>query len=212
MWNTALRTGNPRLSLRRRARVLAIAIIVLALPSWAEPPPARLTLQDRLVAEAERHLGKPYVFGGRDGRRGCGGRCLPGIDCQSLVVFAFERVLGTPWRRFSGYPSVSIRRGELGRPVRGLNRVLRDEVRPALLKKGDVRFFLLEDFNLEADPALLVRDGRRYGTWHVGLVHGVEGGQVSVIHARPGDRVVIEPLESVMFDGLVALRLPRAGL
>ncbi|MGC4122450.1 MAG: hypothetical protein QM765_49305 [Myxococcales bacterium] len=68
--------------------------------------------------------------------------------------------------------------------------------------------FLLEGYNLAADTPLLTRGEAQYGVWHTALVHSVEEGQVRVIHAKPGDRVVIEPLDAITFDGLFALRLP----
>jgi hypothetical protein len=170
------------------------------------------TTAERIVLAAERYLGREYVFGGRDGRNGCREgrrrvRCLDGIDCQSLIFFAFESVTGRPWTRFSVQPSVSIRRGELGRPVAGLDGVRRTALRPELLLRGDVLFFLLEGYNLDADVPLLVVESERYGTWHTGIVHCRDGATVRVIHARPGDRVVIEPLDAIAFDALFAVRL-----
>lgn len=167
----------------------------------------------RVVEAAERWLGTEYVLGGRAGRRGCRRdgrrvRCPDGVDCQSLIFFAYEEVFGVPWTRFSVMPSVSVRRRRLGRPAPGLGGVLRSALKPDRLRPGDVLFFLAEGYNLEADSPLLVQDGLRYGVWHTGLVHHVEGGQVFVIHARPGDEVVIQPLDDVWFDGLYVLRKP----
>ena len=203
----------------RRAHNVAISLIGLAFlaapASLAQERRASRTVGERIVRAAEQYLGKPYVFGGRDGRRGCvrAGkrvRCAQGIDCQSLIFFAYEQVLGTRWTRFSVFPSVSVQRRELGRPVDGLAGVLAADADTARLRAGDVLFFLLEDYNLEADPALLVKDGRSYGTWHTGLVHSRDGVQVKVIHAKPGDKVLIEPLEAVEFDGLFVMRWPPA--
>lgn len=81
--------------------------------------------QQELIAAAEKHLGKPYVFGGRDGRLGC------------------------------------------------------------------------------------LRGGKRYGVWHTGLVHRVEGRQAFVIHAKPGDKVRIEALAEIEFQALYVLRVPE---
>lgn len=196
------------------------ALLGLLLFGGAPPAPARpaaakatATVQDRVVAAAERHLGKPYFFGGRDGRPGCRGvrRCPAGIDCQSLLFFAFEEVFGRRWTRYSVMPSVSAERGELGQPVPGLAGVLRAALRPDDLHKGDVLFFLAEGYNLEADRPLLERDGLRYGVWHTGLVHAVRAGAVDVIHARPGDRVLVQPLPEIFFDALYVLRLPTGA-
>ncbi len=205
--------------MRKHAQpLMALTVGLLLLPGLdsaaqgRQPAPKR-TVGERIVRAAERHLGKGYVFGGRDGRPGCVRtgkrvRCASGIDCQSLIFFAYEQVLGTRWTRFSVFPSVSVRRQELGRPVPGLAGVLAAEVDPGLLRAGDVLFFLLEDYNLDADPALLVKDGRSYGTWHTGLVHSNGPAGVKVIHAKPGDEVTIEPLGAIEYDGLFVVRWP----
>jgi len=106
-------------------------------------------------------------------------------------------------------PSENVKRRELGAPVEGLDGVLRDELDRALLKKGDVLFFLWEGWNLDADPPLHVSKDKRYGTWHTGLVHGRKDGKVQVIHAKPGEKVLIEPIDEISFDALFAVRLAR---
>jgi len=161
---------------------------------------------------AETYLGQPYVFGGRAGRPGCREgkrrvRCPGGIDCQSLIFFSYETVLGRAWTRYSVLPSVSIQRGELGQPVAGLAGVLRDDVDHTLLRRGDVLFFLLDGYNLDADKPLFEHGQAKYGTWHTGLVHCNDGSAVHVIHAKPGDQVTIEPLAAIAFDALYVVRL-----
>jgi len=179
----------------------------------AQKPAPRPSVGERVVAAAESHLGAPYVFGGRDARRGCRRhgkrvRCQPGIDCQSLIFFAYEKVCGRPWTAFSVMPSISVKRRELGDPVPGLDGVLREELDAAKLQPGDVLFFLLTDYNLDVDPPLLERDGKRYGVWHTGLFHGTAGEAHNVIHAKPGEKVVIEPIENIGFDALYVMRAP----
>jgi len=186
--------------------------------AWAQgpstpPSPPTESVQDQIIRAAEKHLGKSYVMGGRDGRAGCLDgkrrvRCPQGIDCLSLIYFAYQDVLGTPWRKFSVVPSVLLERRELGAPVPGVEGVLRQDLDPAKLRKGDVLFFLLRDYNLGADVPLLVRGEDRYGVWHTGLVYSVESGQAKVLHAKPGFEVRIDRLEDVLFDGVIALRLP----
>ncbi len=189
--------------------VLALALSALS-PRGAPPGVGHVTAQDRIVAAAEAYLGKPYVFGGRDGRPGCGRRrCNQGIDCLGLIFFAFEKALGIPWRRFSVTPSVLIRHRQLGVPVNGLNRVLTADLDRSLLRKGDVLLFLERD-GVETDKPALVRGGDAYYVWHTALVDSAVDGRVLVIEAKPGDHVVIEPLDAVPFDALIALRLPPA--
>lgn len=184
---------------------LTVFLVLLASPAAAEEP----RVQDRLIAAARTMLGKPYVFGGRDGRPGCRGvkACAPGIDCQSLIFFAFEKVFAKHWTKFSVMPSLSVQRKELGTPVPGLDGVLRAELDPKKLQKGDVLFFMLPNYNLQADAPLLERDGVKYGVWHTALVHDVGGAAPGVIHAKPGAEVVVEPLSALSFDAVMVLRL-----
>lgn len=190
-------------------RLCLIPLLLLAFPaSYAQEP----TVQDKIIAEAEKYLGEPYVFGGRDGRPGClrdgkRVRCPAGIDCQSLIFFAYQKVLKTKWTRYSVMPSVCVRRNQLGRPVRGLDGVLRADLDKSKLKKGDVLFFMIKDYNLDADRPLWVKGPDKYGVWHTGLIHGRKDKQVRVIHAKPGDKVLIEPLDDVEFDALFVVRL-----
>jgi len=176
--------------------------------------PARPTVGARLVTVAEGMLGKPYVFGGRDGRDGCRRhrrpiRCQPGIDCQSLIFFAYEKVCGRPWTSFSVMPARSAARGELGKPVPFLTGVLREEVDETRLQPGDVLFFLMQDYNLRVDRGFVLEGNKRYGTWHTGMLHSVEAGKARVIHAKPGERVLIEPLQRIDYDALYVLRWPE---
>ncbi|HCF59568.1 MAG TPA: hypothetical protein DFS52_16435 [Myxococcales bacterium] len=209
---------------RRTAALAAlIALLLPILAFGAEPaavaPPADAatqakTLQQRIIEAAEDHLGKPYFFGGRDGRTGCRGvkRCPEGIDCQSLIFFAYEKVLGKRWGSFSVFPSISVKRRELGDPVPGLSGVLREDLEMKLLQTGDVLFFMIAGWNLAADPSIYEKDGVQYGVWHTGMVHENRDGEAMVIHARPGDRVVIQPLSEITFEALYVLRLPYTQL
>ena len=189
-------------------RLLLIAVLLLAIPaSHAQ----ETTVPDKIIAAAEKYLGKPYVFGGRDGRPGCRRdnkrvRCAEGIDCQSLIFFAYEKVLKTKWTSYSVMPSVCVRRNQLGRPVPGLDGVLRSDLDHGKLKKGDVLFFLWKNYNLETDRPLWVKGDDKYGVWHTGLIHGRKDKKVRAIHAKPGDKVLIEPLDNIEFDALFVVR------
>lgn len=186
--------------------MLAPLLLTFLVPS---APPSR---PDRIVAAAETFLGQPYVFGGRAGRSGCRSegrrvRCQEGIDCQSLIFFAYEKVVGTHWTKFSVMPSQSVKNQRLGRPVPGLDGVLAGKLDRTKLRTGDVLFFLLPEYNLDADPALWTHEGMPYGVWHTALVHHAQDHDVRVIHAKPGAEVVIEPLDAIHFEALFVLRL-----
>jgi hypothetical protein len=196
----------------KRLFFIPVLLLVCAASSAQEKTVQDRSLQDRIISAAEKYLGQPYVFGGRDGRRGClrGGwrvRCPEGIDCQSLIFFAYEQALKTKWTGYSVMPSVCVRRNQLGRPVRGLDGVLRADLNKNKLEKGDVLFFLLKNYNLDADRPLWTRGEDRYGVWHTGMIHGRKDEQVRVIHAKPGDQVLIEPLDDIEFDALFVVRL-----
>jgi len=119
-----------------------------------------------------------------------------------LIFFAYEKVLGRHWTRYSVMPSINVREKQLGAPVPGLDGVLAAKVDHGKLQKGDVLFFLQRDDNLDADEPLLVRGDDRYGVWHTGLVHSVRDGKARVIHAKPGAEVLVEALDAISFDGL----------
>ncbi len=169
------------------------------------------TVQDRIVSAAEKYLGKEYVFGGRDGQKRCrenGKRvaCLHGIDCLSLLYFAYEDVFGTRWWTFPVVSSKLIEGEYFGKPVPGLNGVLRDKLDTGKLHKGDILFFMIEDYNLENDKPMLVEGRKKFGVWHTGIVHHVDNGRVVVIHAKPGAKVTIEPLDDISFEAVYVVR------
>jgi cell wall-associated NlpC family hydrolase len=178
----------------------------------AQAPKASATALAVLKA-AEAYLGQPYVFGGRLRKRACrsaGQRvaCAPGIDCLSLLFFAFEEVVGRPWWRYSVTPTVLVEQGHLGKPVAGMNGILASELDTTRLLPGDILFFLMEGYNLEADGPLLSRDSKRYGTWHTGLFYGLKADTPQVLHAAPGDQVLIGPLSAIPFDAIYVMRVP----
>jgi len=165
-----------------------------------------------ILHAAEEYKGENYVFGGRLGKRGCrrNGKpiqCRPGIDCQSLLFFAHEKVLGTRWWDFSVMPTVTVKNAELGKPVLGLDGVLRQDLDPTLLAPGDVLFFLFEDYNLDVDGPLLVDGEQKYGTWHTGFFYGFHDGEYQVLHAAPGATVQVQSMDSIAFDALFAVRM-----
>ena len=165
-----------------------------------------------ILTAAEAYRGEDYVFGGRLGKRGCRRngkpvRCREGIDCQSLIFFAFEDVGEKRWWDYSVMPTINVKRGELGQPVEGVDGVLEADLDPSLLAPGDVLFFLMDGYNLEVDGPLYEKDGHRYGTWHTGFFYGLKNGEAQVLHAAPGEVVKIQPLRQIYFDALYAVRM-----
>ena len=176
--------------------------------------PQKKAIGQRIVERAETYLGVEYVWGGRMGMRGClqNGRrvaCQQGLDCQSLIFFVFEDLFKKKWNRFSVMPSKNVRRRELGHPVPGMSGVLREKLDPKQLQPGDVVFFMLPDYNFDVDPPLWIHNGVKYGVWHTAIFHGFDGKHYNIIHANPGDKVMIDPIEEIHFEALYVLRWPE---
>ena len=120
--------------------------------------------EQRLVQAARRHLGVPYQLGGRL-RNG------EGLDCQGVVFFALQRAFGCKWRTYSVYPTVSVKTGELGARVAGLDPIASASLPIDRLRPGDI--LMLVDFaENSAEPAIGSLDGRPVWVWHVGMYGG----------------------------------------
>ena len=73
---------------RRAGLALVFALLASGLPLLAEAPITLARARDvrsRLVSDADRYLGVPYLYGGLDTK---------GIDCSGLVYRVFKDVLG----------------------------------------------------------------------------------------------------------------------
>lgn len=161
-------------------------------PERTEVPVGRV---DRIVALARERLGEPYRWEGRGTDR------FPGYDCLGILFRSFGAVDGRSWRTYEVNPSELVANGKLGAPVDGLDGILRDELDPVTLAKGDVLYFLLRDYRIPDDP-LLVRGEAQYWPWHTGLYVG-DG---RVLHARPGESVMEQSLDSIAFDAVFVTR------
>ncbi len=161
-------------------------------PQRTETPVGRA---DRVVALARGRLGEPYRWEGR------GTGKLPGFDCLGILFRSFGAVDDRKWWTYEVNPSELVAGGKLGSPVDGLSGVFREDLDPAALEKGDVLYFLLRDYEIPDTP-LLVRGEDRYWPWHTGLYVG-DG---RVLHARPGEEVMEQPLDAVAFDALFVTR------
>ncbi len=169
-----------------------------AAPEDPPPPPPPPELADAAIANAEALLGEPYRWGGRMTTGN------PGIDCLGLLYLAYGPPTETPWRRYPVDPSKIVRSEMLGTPVPGAAGVLREDLDVGTLKRGDVLYLLMEEYEIEDEP-LLVTESARYWPWHTALYVG--GEDHAVIHAAPGGVVRKQPLETMQFDGLFVTRL-----
>ena len=172
----------------------------------ATPDPAHATVPadpdpivEAALTEAMRYAELPWTWNGRGTDR------LPGIDCMGLLFRAYGTATGTPWRDHATDPSKLVASGKLGPPVPGLDGVLRGEVDPTKLRRGDIVYFLVKEQEIP-DAPLMQRDGARYWPWHVGVYVG-EGKQL-VLNAHPTFDVVRMPLDAVLWDAIFVTR-PR---
>ncbi len=161
---------------------------------------------ERFFKAAEKYLGVPFVWGGRSKEK---------LDCMGLLFLAYQDVTGKDWRQLSVYPSALVKSGKLGRPVNGLDGVLKKSLKGAKLKKGDVIYFLVKERVYDTDIPLVYIDSIPYWVWHMGIFAGFDSsGSPLCLNARPGDKVVIEPLNEIYFDAIFVTRPrePHAGI
>jgi cell wall-associated NlpC family hydrolase len=144
--------------------VLSVFVLLGSASALAKDEP----LGDRLVRAARELLDVRYDFGGRMRTTPEG---LEGIDCQGVLFYAAERVGACGWRSFSVFPTVSVARGELGKPVEGMSPISSDKLDLSRLRPGDVLLLVGFDEN-PAEPAIGVLEDRRVWVWHTGMYTG----------------------------------------
>jgi cell wall-associated NlpC family hydrolase len=156
------------------------------------------SIGDKIIKEAEKYLGTPYVFGGRLTSK------HPGLDCQGIILLPYSKLFGFNWTKVPVWNNRKVvDSGYLGHPVKGLDGVLAEDIDFDLFKPGDAIYFLDENFS-NKDTPLLVENGREHLTWHTGLYKG--GPDHLILHAAPGDKVLIEAIDEVYFDALFVTR------
>jgi cell wall-associated NlpC family hydrolase len=166
-----------------------------AAPAPATVLPAEPTPGERALEAGRAYLGEPWAWGGR------ATESHPGIGCMGLVFRAWGSVQGRSWRSYEVNPSELVAGGKLGRPVPGLDGILRGEVDVAQLEPGDVIYFLLRDYEIP-DAPLWSHEGHDYWPWHMGLY----AGDGRALHADPSSRVRHQRLEHVSYDALYVTR------
>jgi hypothetical protein len=119
----------------------------------------------QLVRHARELVGTPYQLGGRLRAR------AQGIDCQGVIFYAAERLMGCGWRSFDVFPSRSIQREELGKRVVGLDPVATEDLDVTRLKAGDVLHFVGPAEN-PAEGAIGTLGEDPIWVWHMGLYAG----------------------------------------
>lgn len=155
-------------------------------------------LGERFLEAAKKYLDVPFVWGGRSKKK---------LDCMGLLFLAYKDITGNDWRQLSIYPSKLVKSEKLGKVVKGLDGVLRENLEVENLRKGDVLYFLVKEKVYDTDVPLVNIDSVSYWVWHMGIFAGTDTfGLPLCLHARPGDKAVIEPLEDVYFEAIFVTR------
>ncbi|OYT35860.1 hypothetical protein B6U91_02335 [Candidatus Pacearchaeota archaeon ex4484_71] len=155
---------------------------------------------EEFVNAARRYIGVPYMEDGRDTKGN------PGLDCMGLVFRAYSDVTGNPWTDFSVYPSVLVKRKQIGSPVKGLDGILKENLDISKLENGDV-IYLLGNWKIN-DSSLMEVEGKKYWPWHMGIYSDKENH--FFLEADPGAGVREHPFEDMLSsDGTKALFVTR---
>ncbi len=170
-------------------------ILIFASPSTDSD---KESVGEKFLEAAKKYIGVPFVWGGRS---------KAGLDCMGLPFLAYTDVTGKRWQRLSVYPSELVKSGKLGKPVSGLDGVFKDSIDYSRLKKGDIIYFLVP-YRIGNVEHFIKIDTIEYWVWHMGIYAGNDTlGVPLVLNARPGDKVVIEPIKDIYFDAIFVTRL-----
>jgi hypothetical protein len=156
------------------------------------------TVQERMIAAGRELLGVPYEFGGRMRKPG------EGIDCQGLVQYAAERVGECGWKSFDTKPTRSVKFGELGERVNGLDPVASSALEISELEAGDV-IRMVDFVENPKEPAIGKLGGEPVWVWHVTLYTG--NGKI-----LSGDYFAGEVIETDLAEYLAENREDFAGI
>ncbi len=157
---------------------------------------------ENFLEAAKKYLGAPFVWDGRSKQR---------LDCMGLIFLAYTDITGESWQNLSVLSSKLVSGKKLGSPVKGLNGVLKNDIDYSKLKKGDILYFLVTTEIYDTDPPLVTIDSIPYYVWHMGIFAGFDTtGCPLCLNARPGDKVVIEPLGNIYFERLFVTRLDES--
>ncbi|MGQ9702021.1 MAG: hypothetical protein ACUVQT_06165, partial [bacterium] len=154
---------------------------------------------EKFLEAAKKYLGVPFAWGGRSRQK---------LDCMGLIFLSYSDKTGRDWRNLSICPTKLVKSKRLGSPVSGFDGILREDIDYIKLKKGDIIYFLTTTKINDTDPPLVQIDSILYYSWHMGIFAGLDTfGRPLCLHAKPNDRVVIEPLEEIYFDAIFVTRL-----
>jgi hypothetical protein len=154
--------------------------------------------QTRMVDQARKYVGTPYLLGGRAPSKG--------LDCQGVIFLAAQSVRACSWKSYSVFPTQTVRTGELGAVVLTASAAGLDV---AKLQFADVIMLLAETENPK-EPSIATLEGRPQWVWHTGLYAG-EGKWINAdpFSGRVEESSLAEYVRSNGYTGIVATRMPR---
>ncbi len=178
---------------------MVIFLTISLLSAQAGVDSIKETLGEGFLEAAKKYIGVPFVWGGRSKEK---------LDCMGLIFLAYTDVTGKDWRELSVYPSKLVKSAKLGKPINCLSGVLRKYLEPANLKIGDIIYFLITEKIYDTDIPLVNIDSIPFWVWYMGIFAGFDStGAPLCLNAKPGDKVVIEPLNNIYFDAILGTRL-----
>lgn len=173
-------------------------LFIVLFNSQADVDSIKETIGEIYLEAAKKYIDVPFVWGGRSKYR---------LDCMGLPFLAYTDITGRRWQKLSVFPSELVESRKLGEPVKGLDGILGDSIDYAQLEEGDIIYFLIATQVGNVGHFVEI-DSAQYWVWHMGIFAGLdEQGMPLVLHARPGDKVVIEPMDDIFFEAIYVARM-----
>lgn len=144
------------------------------------------------VTNARKHIGTPYLWGGRLTKKN------PGLDCLGLLFVPYSETFETKWYDFSVYPSEIIEKQQLGKPVKGLDGILSEDVNISNLQEGDI-IYLLSKTKIQDKPLAKI-NGIEYWPWHTGIYSNKS--KNLFLEANPFSKVIERDFSQVLKENL----------
>jgi len=161
-----------------------------------ESPDKYADKRKEFVENAKKYLGTKYQWDGRNTKKN------PNLDCLGLIFLAYSKTYNKKWTEISVNPSEIVKKEQLGKPVKGLEGVLKDSINFSKLEEGDI-IYLLSTSEIKDKPLAKI-NGIDYWPWHTGIYSDKKNNLL--LHAEPGKKVVEtdfkEYLNKTITDGI----------
>lgn len=144
------------------------------------------------VENAREYIGTTYSWGGRLTKKN------PGLDCLGLLFIPYSETFGTKWYDFSVYPSQIVEKNQLGKPVKGLDGILSEDVQISNLQEGDI-IYLLSKTKIQDKPLAKI-NGIEYWPWHTGIYSNKK--ENLFLEASPFSKVIERDFSEVLKENI----------